>query len=144
MRDMDVFAGVHSSAEEHGNDHSLPGAKVGHISFDEELAEVIILQNLVVEAFRCSLDCLMSPTSSYKFSIMASPASRKNDCKSRLGMHVHLAHILVSGFLGGVVYLILTANEWFETSRSFLRGRERFVAELRGVTCGALRTRCWF
>lgn len=60
MRNMNVFAGVHSSAEEHGKEHNLPGAKVRHVSFCEEPAEVIILQNLVIEAFRRSLDCLMS------------------------------------------------------------------------------------
>jgi hypothetical protein len=60
MRCMNIFAGVHSSAEKHAKEHNLPGANVRHVSWSKELAEMVILQNPVVEAFRGSLDDLMS------------------------------------------------------------------------------------
>jgi hypothetical protein len=60
MRAMNLFACVHSTAEEHGNEHNLPGAEVRHVSLLKEVAKAIILQNLLVEPFRGSLDNLMS------------------------------------------------------------------------------------
>jgi hypothetical protein len=60
MRAMNIFSGVHSSAEEHVNEHNLPGAEVRHVSLSKEVTEIIILQNPMVEAFRSSLDSLLS------------------------------------------------------------------------------------
>jgi hypothetical protein len=60
MGDVNIFAGVHSSAEQHGNEHQLPGAEVRHVSLSKEVAEVTILQNLLAEDFRSGVDHLMS------------------------------------------------------------------------------------
>src|ERR1039458_8353230 len=57
---MNVFAGIHSSAEEHGNEHNLPGPEVRHVYSFKERAQIIILQNFAIEEFRSSLDSATS------------------------------------------------------------------------------------
>jgi len=62
MRLMDVFACIRGwTAEEHGNEHSLPCAEVRHIGSFKEVAEAIICQDFIVEAFRGSPDGTISP-----------------------------------------------------------------------------------
>src|SRR5205807_8846698 len=57
MSAMNIFACIHnSSTEEHGNEHTLPGAEVRHIGAFEEVAEAIICQDFFVEGFRGSPD----------------------------------------------------------------------------------------
>ena len=57
---MNIFASVHASAQEHGNEHDLPGAEVRHVSFFKEVTEAIILENSLIKAFRSSLNSLTS------------------------------------------------------------------------------------
>src|SRR5271167_1720934 len=57
---MNIFAGIHSSAEEHGNEHNLPGPDVPHVYSFKEMAQIIILQNFAIEDFRSSLDSATS------------------------------------------------------------------------------------
>jgi len=57
----DIVPCIHSSAEEHGNEHSLPGPEVRHVNSFKEMAQAIILQDFVVEEFRSSLDSATSP-----------------------------------------------------------------------------------
>jgi hypothetical protein len=38
-----IFPCIHSSAEEHGNQHSLPGPEVRHVNSFKEMAQAIIL-----------------------------------------------------------------------------------------------------
>jgi len=52
---------IHSTAEKHGNQHSLPGPDVRHVNSFKEMAQAIILQDFVIEEFRCSLDSAMPP-----------------------------------------------------------------------------------
>jgi hypothetical protein len=61
MSVMHILPCIHSSAEEHGNEHSLPGPEVRHVNSLKELAQAIILQELVVEEFSSSLDSATSP-----------------------------------------------------------------------------------
>jgi hypothetical protein len=62
MRLMDIFACIRGwTAEEHGNEHSLPCAEVRHIGSLKEVAEAIICQDFVVEGFRGSPDGTTSP-----------------------------------------------------------------------------------
>ena len=58
---MNILAGIHSSAEEHGKEHNLPGPEVRSVYSFKEMAQIIILQNLVIEEFRSSLDSATSP-----------------------------------------------------------------------------------
>ena len=58
---MHILPCIHSSAEEHGNEHNLPGPEVRHVSSLKELAQAIILQDLVVEHFSSGLDSATSP-----------------------------------------------------------------------------------
>lgn len=60
MRTTNVFARVHSLAEEHGNEHNLSGAEGHHISSFKEVTQAIILQYLLVKAFRSSRDGMTS------------------------------------------------------------------------------------
>jgi hypothetical protein len=62
MSIMDILAGVHdSAAEEHGNEHTLPGTDVGHIASFKEVLEAIVCQDLIVETLRSSPDGAISP-----------------------------------------------------------------------------------
>ena len=56
-----TFPGIHSSAEEHGNEHGLSGPEVCHVNSLKEMAQAIIMQNLVVEEFSSSRDDATSP-----------------------------------------------------------------------------------
>jgi hypothetical protein len=58
---MNILPCIHSSAEEHRNEHHLPGPEVRHVNSLEELAQAIILQDLVIEEFSSSLDSAASP-----------------------------------------------------------------------------------
>jgi hypothetical protein len=58
---MNILPCIHSSGEEHGNEHSLPGPEVRHVNSVKELAQAIILQDFLVEEFRSSLDSATSP-----------------------------------------------------------------------------------
>src|SRR5271169_2244238 len=58
---MNIFAGIHSSAEEHGNEHNLPGPEVRHVCSFKETAQLIILQEFAIEKFRSSIDGATSP-----------------------------------------------------------------------------------
>jgi len=69
---MNTFPCIHSSAEEHGNEHSLSGPEVCHVNSLKEMAQAIIMQDLVVEEFSSSLDGAPSPIRSNKSSIMVS------------------------------------------------------------------------
>jgi hypothetical protein len=61
MSVMNILPCMHSSAEEHGNEHGLPGPEVHHVNSLKELAQAIILQDLVVEEFSSILDSATSP-----------------------------------------------------------------------------------
>ena len=61
MSSMHIFPCIHSSAEEHGNEHGLPGPEVRHVNSLKKLAQVVILQDLVIEEFSSSLDRATSP-----------------------------------------------------------------------------------
>jgi hypothetical protein len=56
-----TFPCIHSSAEEHGNEHSLSGPEVCHVNSLKEIAQAIIMQDLVVKEFSSSLDGATSP-----------------------------------------------------------------------------------
>jgi hypothetical protein len=58
---MNISSCIHSSAEEHGNEHSLSGPEVCHVSSLKEIAQAIIIQNPVVEEFSSGLDGATSP-----------------------------------------------------------------------------------
>ena len=58
---MNIFPCIHSSAEEHGNEHSLPRPEVRHVSSLKEMAQVVIMQDLVIEEVSRSLDSPTSP-----------------------------------------------------------------------------------
>jgi hypothetical protein len=61
VRVTHIFPCIHPSAEEHGNEHSLPGPEVRHVNSFKEMAQAIILQDFVVEEFCSSLDSATSP-----------------------------------------------------------------------------------
>jgi hypothetical protein len=44
---MNIFAGIHSSAEEHGNEHNLPGPDVPHVYSFKKKARIIIVKTLL-------------------------------------------------------------------------------------------------
>ena len=72
-----IFPCIHSSSEKHGNEHRLPGSEVHHVNSLKEMAQVIILRDLVVEDFGSRLDNVLPPIRSYKSSIMvSSPISK--------------------------------------------------------------------
>jgi hypothetical protein len=48
---MNTFPCIHPSAEEHGNEHSLPRPEVGHVNPFKEMLQIFILQDFVVEKF---------------------------------------------------------------------------------------------
>jgi hypothetical protein len=56
-----IFPCIHSSAEKHGDQHSLPGPDVRHVNSFKEMAQGIILQDFVIKEFRSSLDGATSP-----------------------------------------------------------------------------------
>lgn len=56
-----IFPRIHSSAEEHGNEHSLPRPEVRHVNALKEMTQVVIMQDLVIEEGSRSLDSLPSP-----------------------------------------------------------------------------------
>jgi hypothetical protein len=56
-----IFPCIHSSSEEHGNEHSLSGPEVCHVNSLKEMAQAIIMQDLVVEDLSGSLDSATSP-----------------------------------------------------------------------------------
>jgi hypothetical protein len=45
---MKIFASVHAPAEEHGDEHNLPRAEVGHVYSSKEMPQILILQKLVI------------------------------------------------------------------------------------------------
>jgi hypothetical protein len=61
MSVTNAFPCIHAAAEEHGNQHNLPGPEVRHVSSFKEMAQAIILQDFVVEEFRSSLNSATSP-----------------------------------------------------------------------------------
>src|SRR5579864_1296850 len=58
---MNILAGIHSPAEEHGKEHNLPGPEMRRVYLFKEMAQIIILQNFAVEEFGSSLDGPTSP-----------------------------------------------------------------------------------
>jgi hypothetical protein len=58
---MNTLPCIHSSAEEHGNEHSLSGPEVCNVNALKEMAQAIIMQDLVIEEFSSSLDGGTSP-----------------------------------------------------------------------------------
>ena len=56
MRAVNVFTCIDPSAEEHGNERNLPGTEMRDVGSLKEGAEIVILQNSLVEALGSRLD----------------------------------------------------------------------------------------
>ena len=69
---MNTFPCIHSSPEEHGNEHSLSGPEACHVNSLKEIAQAIIMQDLVVEELVAASMTLRPPIRSNKSSIMVS------------------------------------------------------------------------
>ena len=58
---MNAFPCNRSSAEEHRNEHRLPRPEVCHVNSFKEVAQIVILQDFVVEKVRGGFDSPASP-----------------------------------------------------------------------------------
>jgi hypothetical protein len=61
MHFMKIFPGIHTPAQDHGNEHDLPRPQVRHVYSFKKMAQFLILRNFLVEQFRCSNNRFTSP-----------------------------------------------------------------------------------
>jgi hypothetical protein len=118
---INIFPGIHSSAEEHGNEHNLPGPEVGHVYLFKEMAQIIILQNFVIEEFRSSLDSATSPDQFIE--VFSHGVLINNECKGDVTTVIGATMATMQrtvGYATALVGLTLTILAWAFRKPSFI------------------------